>query len=381
VTAFESVTRGRPDDVDVWFQMADALRVLERDAEAVAACNEVLRLQPARVDALYVKAGALARLGRHPEALAAYDAVLAGLGTPSPEAQRLPHNVTARVRLQQGASLAALGRSVDARAAFAEGFAAWDHGWENAAIHEMVARFVEARDAFLEVTPHKAQAWITLGFAFFSSGQADEARHAYETAIGLSPEHPDAWRGKADALLASGRREEAIAAYRECLRLRPGWPPIQQRLEELIIERGLSEPARPEPSPAAEAVRGERPRQPATTRRKADMGEFRCDLCHLPASMAAVGSTPTTVLVRVYLEPSSLQAESATVPVPAGQDRVAVHAIRGADAQALHALDPGMVPVYCPRCRKTYCLRHWTIDPAVSTRVRSCPEGHPRPRV
>lgn len=374
VAAFDSVTGLRSDDVEAWFQKADALCLLRRDTEAVAACDEVLRRVPTDVAALYIKVITLLRVGHHQDVLAACDAVLGSDGALSHGAWGIGFDVKFRARLHKGSALAALGRSAEARAAFAEAFAGrCRESATSEVVLEALAQFPEARIAYLEGTRDKAKAWRLFGFAFSRAGQAADALVAFERAIGLAPEDPDAWWGKADALVECGRREEAIPAYRECLRLRPGRPPVQRRLEVLLMDLRL-----PDASPVPEAASRGGLREDARGRRKADVAEFRCALCRLFASVAALGSSPTAVSVRLYLDPRGGPHESSRVPLPAGQDRTAVHAIRKKDAQALYDLEPEVVPLYCPRCSKTYCVRHWTIDAAVSTRVRSCPEGHPR---
>jgi hypothetical protein len=73
-------------------------------------------------------------------------------------------------------------------------------------------------------------------------------------------------------------------------------------------------------------------------------------------------------------------AFTSTLTQPAG-DAVA-NAI--ADAGALHALDPELVPFYCPACGHAYCGEHWTRrdvfdDDGWHDSIRgTCPHGHER---
>lgn len=219
VAAFDQVTRLRPDDAQAWFEKAEALHHIGRDAEAVGACDEVLRREPGRHGALYLKADMLTRLGLHQEALEGWDAILQSEGAPSRDT--LPFDLPFRARLQRAGALAALGRSADAHAAFAEAFAARHPGMAGSGIIDaMLGRFVEARLAYLEGTQDQAEAWRSIGHALAGAGQPADALVAFETAIVLEPDDPDAWSGKADALVACGRHEEATPAYGESSRLR-----------------------------------------------------------------------------------------------------------------------------------------------------------------
>jgi hypothetical protein len=48
-----------------------------------------------------------------------------------------------------------------------------------------------------------------------------------------------------------------------------------------------------------------------------------------------------------------------------------------ANPKALYAIDPELVPFYCPWCDAVYCGRHWrcTLPPGIRG---ICPEGHER---
>jgi hypothetical protein len=57
--------------------------------------------------------------------------------------------------------------------------------------------------------------------------------------------------------------------------------------------------------------------------------------------------------------------------------------LAGADARALHALDPELAPFYCPECDAVYCAQHWARQDVFEgdwhDAIRGrCPEGHER---
>jgi hypothetical protein len=65
--------------------------------------------------------------------------------------------------------------------------------------------------------------------------------------------------------------------------------------------------------------------------------------------------------------------------------QAATQAVRAAlaDAAALHALDPELVPFYCPECERSYCGAHWrredVFEDGFHDSIRgTCPEGHER---
>jgi tetratricopeptide (TPR) repeat protein len=92
-----------------WDTLSCALRMLNRDKEALAAAEEALKLSPNDAGATHSRGAALLKLGRAQEALALFDALLAG-GVDGPA-----------VHLNRGKALLALKREREARDAFAEG--------------------------------------------------------------------------------------------------------------------------------------------------------------------------------------------------------------------------------------------------------------------
>lgn len=58
-------------------------------------------------------------------------------------------------------------------------------------------------------------------------------------------------------------------------------------------------------------------------------------------------------------------------------------ALGAGDARALHAIDVELVPFWCPRCRASYCGRHWETwelydDGFFDEKRGRCPRGHER---
>lgn len=111
----------------------------------------------------------------------------------------------------------------------------------------------------------------------------------------------------------------------------------------------------------------------------ADAGVARarttCAICGLTATV-------------LDLDAEGLRRESFTgtlaQPLPRGPGPALRAAVAAGDARALHAVDPELVPCFCPECGQSYCGEHWTTrdvfdDDGFHDAIRgTCPEGHER---
>ncbi len=247
-TAYFEAIRIRPDEVEYWIHSAIVLMDLERYGEGLEACREVLRRDAGNPEIHFRLGVALEFLSRPEEALEAYrKAVRAASGTPpirsSAHSLFPPRALEAAFR--RAGVLAALGRRKDARTAFRAAFrlGPWKGGplgyrsttW----FYDLLARHEEARAAYEEAVgrePDPAHAWSRAADAMLCAKRGVEALRFSEEAIAFDPDRELAWFRKAEALVQLGRREEAIAAYRESLRRNPGWPAATARLRVVQSE-------------------------------------------------------------------------------------------------------------------------------------------------
>src|SRR5690242_6715319 len=97
---------------------------------------------------------------------------------------------------------------------------------------------------------------IVLGQALFDTAQFDEARSAFETALGLDPENLIALRQLGDIARETGDREGARSWYRRLLEVDPQNDEVTEQLEALDGEVGGAAPEAPTDSgvPAQEQV-------------------------------------------------------------------------------------------------------------------------------
>jgi len=103
------------------------------------------------------------------------------------------------------------------------------------------ASAVRAADACrqaLELDPHAADVFVTLGDLHQATGRHEEAIAAYRQALDLRAEHADAWSGLALALMSAGRLDEAEEASRRLIALRPQHWLGFSRLGHVFYRRG-----------------------------------------------------------------------------------------------------------------------------------------------
>jgi tetratricopeptide (TPR) repeat protein len=229
---------------DAGMRIGDVFRERREWPAALRAYDLSLRWRPDHTDTLVRRGVILVELRRFQEARTVFEAVLV----------REPHNAGARFNL--GVALHKLQRLDEALQAFdqAEGL---DPGTLQTArgntLREL-GRMDEALMAYrqsLGVRPD-ASTWCELGIALVQLQHLEEAKAAFDEALGLSPGNPFFLSNLACALLAAGRYEEAWPAYEarwngplSDVRLpQPRWSPgseIQGRTVLLIGEQGLGD--------------------------------------------------------------------------------------------------------------------------------------------
>lgn len=60
--------------------------------------------------------------------------------------------------------------------------------------------------------------------------------------------------------------------------------------------------------------------------------------------------------------------------------------IQAADAERLHQINPEFIPSWCPKCRASYCVNHWTLQTVMAddypgwyeATYGKCPKRHRR---
>jgi hypothetical protein len=130
-------------------------------------------------------------------------------------------------------------------------------------------------------------------------------------------------------------------------------------------------------------------------------GEFACAMCGAQAMSVRMTAAdqPLDMSIGPNRERSTLRPRSAGIRTLAGTldlwmavagspdgGQAARDAIGEGDAATLFAIDPEIVPLYCPACDAAYCEAHWTSWPLYDPEQPSwfeelrgtCPKGHER---
>jgi len=237
---------------------AVVLRILARDEEAIAACNEVVRrfadateptLRELAAKALISKGLALRTLSKSEDAIAPNDEVVQRFGDAAEPALRV---LAAKALFNKGQVLRTLNRMEEAIAAYDEaarrlaeatepdlrelmgraltnkGFTLWTLNRNEEAIaayDEVINRFGDAAESALR--EKVAKALRNKGFALAILNRNEEAIAAYDEVVSrfaddaepaLREEAAKALRNKGQALQTLNRVDEAIAAYDEVAR-------------------------------------------------------------------------------------------------------------------------------------------------------------------
>ena len=181
--------------------LANALAVQGRSAEAIAQYQKALAIKPDFKWARYSLANVLAAQGRTAEAIAQYQKAL----------EISPDFAEARYNLAN--VLAGQGRTAEA-----------------------IAQYQKA----VVSAPNAAEAHNNLGTVLLGQGRPVEAIEQYQKALEISPDFAEARYNLANALAAQGRIAEAIEQYQQALRIKPDYEEVRNNLANALAAQGRS---------------------------------------------------------------------------------------------------------------------------------------------
>jgi arylsulfatase A-like enzyme/Flp pilus assembly protein TadD len=205
LSQLEAAALSAPGVYENQWNLANALHVSGRLAEAARAYRSALALQPSAAEARYALGNALYGTGDAAGAVREYhEAIRLGLASPP-------------VR-------AALGTALDAGG---------DLGGAEASLR-----------AAVEADPKFAEAWNKLGIVREKAGRKEEARQAYRKALEASPGNADALFNHAKVSLLLGDRDSAGRGVRELLEKHPDYPPARFLLAHVRLADGDKKGAR-----------------------------------------------------------------------------------------------------------------------------------------
>jgi tetratricopeptide (TPR) repeat protein len=181
--AFDKAVQLKPDDAELWRNLANLLADLQRSDQALLCFQQVLKLNPRHWEAASKSGILLHKAGRLQEAYACFDLC-----------DRLQPNHASTLHMR-GRTLIDLGRLEDA--------------------------LVDNRRAHA-LDPTKSHVCNSIGFILRSLGRDDEALPWFDLALQLQPNSSEALNNKAVYLHQNHRFDEALLAYRHANAVDPG---------------------------------------------------------------------------------------------------------------------------------------------------------------
>ncbi|MFQ5771722.1 MAG: tetratricopeptide repeat protein, partial [bacterium] len=115
-------------------------------------------------------------------------------------------------------------------------------------LNEAIAEFKKA----IKTDSTYVNAYINLGFIYYSSGLLDNAVALYYKALEIKPDNPLAHNNLGAALLAAGKPSEAIIEYKVAMKLNPDYPEAHNNLAFAYYSVGLYDQAITEAQKALE---------------------------------------------------------------------------------------------------------------------------------
>ncbi|HEX3662584.1 MAG TPA: tetratricopeptide repeat protein [Acidobacteriaceae bacterium] len=103
-------------------------------------------------------------------------------------------------------------------------------------------QYLEAVDAYRQVSPMSAIVWNKLGIAWHHLSAVDEAKRDYERALLIRPNYPEAINNLGAAYFEQKNYKKAIKLYRHALQLMPSSAVIAANLGTAYFARGKYKP-------------------------------------------------------------------------------------------------------------------------------------------
>jgi predicted O-linked N-acetylglucosamine transferase (SPINDLY family) len=188
----------RPNSA-AYYNMANVLKLMDRNAEAVEAYQQAVARQPDYADAYNNMADILRQEGK----------------------------------LQEAA--AALQRAIAVRPNYPEGLSNYGNILRELGRHrESIAACRQA----MAIAPNIAEAPVNLGIAHCELREFTEAITAFHRAIAIKPNYPEAYLNLGIALKESGRNGDAIVAYRKAIEIKPDYAAAHNNLSNALRDEG-----------------------------------------------------------------------------------------------------------------------------------------------
>lgn len=224
---YEQATEAKPDLLDAWRGLGAAAIMAGDFDRAIGAWRRAVEIDPNDGESWYRLGYSLAYRGRFEESLPAFESARRLLG-PAP-----------RILLNEGISLASLGRRNEAQAFFLDLIRAEAAAGRTSSadmqsglkrlwkIHSDRSDWAGAEAAFATMAkelPKLAGGWWYLAHARLNAGKAGAAAKAFAKVTELQPDWPDGWSRLGDAYLAAGAPDAAAEALDRLAALDRGGP-------------------------------------------------------------------------------------------------------------------------------------------------------------
>lgn len=212
INSYDQVLLINPNNHDVWYNRAVALKDLGRYEEAIASYDQALNIQPNCPDTWNNRGAILRNLERYQEAVISYDKAL--------EIKSNKYETW----YNRGIALFKLGRIEEAILSYdralqlePESHEAWNNKGNALKEINKYKAAIDCYDQALLIKPNKVEAWNNRGTALFSLERFEEAIANYEKALEIKPDLPEVWHNRGNALQKLGREAEAILSYDRAL--------------------------------------------------------------------------------------------------------------------------------------------------------------------
>ncbi|MBW4523127.1 MAG: tetratricopeptide repeat protein [Scytolyngbya sp. HA4215-MV1] len=239
--AIQGDSNWQPADIaQAWNQQSQALTVLGKLEEALAAANRAVGMRPDWAEAWSDRSVVLWYLQKYDEALASVQKSLE------------LNSQDARAWANQGRILRSLNQPENALAAYAESLKRdpQDAGtWANQSVVQWslgdYPAALDSANQAITANPKLAQGWQNRAVALVALENYPEAQASYEQAVSLDAKNADAWTGLGLVLAQQKQYEAAMESLQTALNLNPNNLVAQQALKAITEAQQQSSLTKP----------------------------------------------------------------------------------------------------------------------------------------
>ena len=238
IEAYNKSISLKPDFVDPYYNMGNALKDQGKLNQAIAAYNKALSFKPNHFKAYSNIGLVLQDQGKPDEAIAAYNKSI----SLNPDYAEAYNNLGLTLQYQGklDEAIEAYNKALSLKPDYAETYNNLGAVLQD---QRKLDEAIETYNKALSLKPDFAEAYSNLGAVLKDQGKLDQAITAYNKAVSFKPDYAEAYSNMGIALKDQDRLDEAIQAHNKSISLKPDYAEAYSNMGNALRDKGMLDEA------------------------------------------------------------------------------------------------------------------------------------------